>query len=119
MKSENISHDTVKQQLSTWGTRTLWGTQGVSRGYAKFKIYSKLACTSSLFHLKIDKGFKYLKITPFIFLSLWKWYARDTNLIWGYAGVLKSDLGVREYQKVENPCRKAMPIVSPTTLNHI
>jgi hypothetical protein len=28
----------------------------------------------------------------------------DTILIWGYAEGYNYDLGVREYQKVENPC---------------
>jgi hypothetical protein len=28
----------------------------------------------------------------------------DTILIWGYAEGYNPDLGVREYQKVENPC---------------
>ncbi len=29
---------------------------------------------------------------------------RDTILIWGYTEGYNFDLGVREYQKVENPC---------------
>jgi hypothetical protein len=30
----------------------------------------------------------------------------DTILIWGYAEGYNFDLGVREYQKIENPCCK-------------
>ena len=33
-------------------------------------------------------------------------------LIWGYAEGYSPDLGVREYQKVENPCYKALQILN-------
>jgi hypothetical protein len=31
-----------------------------------------------------------------------------TSLMWGYAEGYNFDLGVREYQKVENPCYKTI-----------
>jgi hypothetical protein len=31
----------------------------------------------------------------------------DTILTWGYAEGFNPDLGVREYQKVENPCYRS------------
>ena len=36
-------------------------------------------------------------------LLVWGVHKGDTTLIWGYAESYNSDLGVREYQKVENP----------------
>ncbi len=36
-------------------------------------------------------------------LLVWGVRKGDTTLIWGYAESYNSDLGVREYQKVENP----------------
>jgi hypothetical protein len=38
-------------------------------------------------------------------LLIWGVCEGDTVLIWGYAEGYNPDLGVREYQKVENPCR--------------
>jgi hypothetical protein len=40
----------------------------------------------------------------------------DTFLIWGYAEGYNPDLGVHEYQKVENPCSKIFLIYKPTIL---
>ena len=37
----------------------------------------------------------------------------DTILIWGYAEGYNPDLGVREYQKVENPCSRSSFLVLP------
>jgi hypothetical protein len=36
----------------------------------------------------------------------------DTVLIWGYAEGYNPDLGVREYQKVENHCSRLNAIIS-------
>jgi hypothetical protein len=43
----------------------------------------------------------------------------DTVLIWGYAEGYNPDLGVREYQKVENHCTRAIIYLSYFTFKNL
>ena len=84
------------QRFSTWGTRTPGGTQAVHRGYA----------TSSEGISKIIK--KHLKEDYMGIMFDHGVRKRGPILIWGYAERYNFDLGVRKYQKVENPCFSAI-----------
>jgi hypothetical protein len=81
MKSNWRSRNVLLQRFSTWGTRTPGGTQADHRGYASS---SQGAC-------------KIVKTTQK--KTIWVEF-----LIRGYAERNNFDLGVRKYQKVENPC---------------
>jgi hypothetical protein len=75
----------LDQRFSTWGT---WGGyRGYARspqGYAKFKKpHPNEAYLGRIFYLGVREG--------------------DAILIWGHAEGYNFDLGVQEYQKVENP----------------
>jgi hypothetical protein len=80
------------QRFSTWGTRTPGGTQAVHRGYATSsegisKVIKKHP-KEDYMGIMFDQGVR----------------KRGPILIWGYAERYNFDLGVRKYQKVENPC---------------
>ena len=64
----------------------------------------------------VNKGFKLAVNKPilvvylvFLYIRLyWGMQGRDTNLLWRYASRFYTDLGVRQYQKVENSCVRAI-----------
>jgi hypothetical protein len=63
-----INSNSLFQQFSTWGTHTFKGTQAVCKGYATFKIYSKI---SPLRYLSLQNG-----------IPLWVWgYAKYYNIV--------------------------------------
>jgi hypothetical protein len=74
---------TLYQRFSTWGTRTPRGTSGGHGGYSKKTHYNK-SFLRRIFYLGVRE--------------------EDASLIWGYAEGYNFDVGVREYQKVENHC---------------
>jgi hypothetical protein len=93
-----LSMIALNQRFSTWGTHTPGVTQAVLRGYAtNSEGISKIIKN----HLKedymgimFDQGVR----------------KRGPILIWGYTERYNFDLGVRKYQKVENPCIKRLPL---------
>ncbi len=87
--SNKFSPNLLNQRFSTWGTRTPRGTWEAHRGYAKF--------------------WKPLKTSSFGYNFGLGGYAEGVQFWFG--GTHKGynpDLGVRKYQKVENPCFKRL-----------
>ncbi len=85
--SFNRGNKHVDQRFSTWGTRTPSGTWGGYRGYAK----------SPQGYAKFKKPHPNEAYLGRIF------NLGGTRRGWGYAEGYNFDLGVPEYQKVENP----------------
>ncbi len=94
----------LDQRFSTWGTRTPGGTCGVCRGYAKFQIYSKLACTSLIFTKKLTNHLKISSFLSFLSIKMISGVIKGYKLWFGgYAEGFKSDLGGTRVSKGWEP----------------
>jgi hypothetical protein len=79
----NFAEAYLHQQFSTWGMLPLRVREKVTRGTRKLKNCPKEALLGRIFDLGVCEG--------------------HIILIWGYAEGKHFDLGVRGYQKIENP----------------